>query len=223
MNTHTAAFLAATVRSTSLPLNLETLPEILTTFWFQTLIVVAIIAMLTTYLWGSSTNYCLAQNTFTLASRSDSLQSIAPKSKKLTQVTPNLFSIELEGNSKIKSAICTLSLKPRHDLIQTLVNLATFTETYDRLTIEATMQSRCENVIGITRNSTDFMKSRWDLETFTRPLKIESKLGTGHLFFADAKECIEKLLDSSTFVDWITAQPIEQIVFSDLPLEKPSK
>jgi hypothetical protein len=148
-------------------------------FAFEIMVVSLIILYLVVYFRGKAENERIARKW--IAANATSFENecavVGDKGKKLIVDGPRDYIFYASGREYIQHMYGFLALKPRHDLIGQLFDYVLGTTSYDKVTLDVTLNAEETDsfVFGIVPRSkaSHITKNRWDLDQFTKPRDVQ--------------------------------------------------
>ncbi|KAI8918008.1 hypothetical protein BC831DRAFT_516334 [Entophlyctis helioformis] len=211
--------------------------------WFEALMVLAMAAYFVLFTFGKRTNRELARHwmRMTLPVWEANFAHVGSnEGHKLIRDGPRDYIFYASGRNYVKHVYGFVRLVSRQDPIQWLIDYAQKKDLYDKVTLKVTFDDKVADpfVLSILpfRTNNKIVKSRWDLNNFTKPRdlpgmpKDEYQLATDAPEFSNAlwknekiRAMLFKSLGLSATGEGTPAKypMIDEIIFSDLPKTKP--
>ncbi|KAJ3010362.1 hypothetical protein HKX48_007447 [Thoreauomyces humboldtii] len=161
---------------------------------------------------------------------------------------PRSYVFYATGRQYVQNVYGRLRLAPRYDPFDMLWNLAlgSSSPSYDKMTLTATLNGEESDAMVLAIILKEHVKkvnaNRWDVSEFPKKREVTSRVGgtfpSQYTALADAPEFINMLwedadvrkglwaslgLDSNGKGEAFTYPLIEQLILTDLPIEKPTK
>jgi hypothetical protein len=213
-------------------------------FAFEIMVIALLVLYLVVYYKGKSQNEQIARKWVQANSSSfeKEFAEIGSKGKKLIYDGPKDYIFYATGREHVQFLYGFLTLKPRHDLIGQLFEYLFGPVSYDKVTMEVTMNpSETDSIVfGILPKSSasKMTKERWDLDQFAKSRDVAGFPKSDYVLLTENHEVTGPLVQLESFKKalWNSlgldqngkgtqfSHPIlEQVVYSDITSTKPEK